>query len=190
VAGSCRHTTAVYSMTEPRAHHRVSRNRKKNNIPLSKLRTSDVVKTVLNNPRRLDELLNMLEDKDRCIRGRAAMTLARISESHPNRLPRIMPRLKESLTDDSAYVRWHIVYVLGRLGFRTPSDVLGDLIARLDDGNRIVRIMAIKALALFAVNQPLFIEESFRNLKKEIPQAVSRFLRQSRNRTSPKHSQS
>ena len=180
-------------MTEPRIHHRVIRNRKKNLVPLSKLRTSDVVKTVLDNPRRLEELLNMLEDDDRCIRGRAAMTLARISESHPARLARITPRLKDCLNDDSAYVRWHIVYALGQLGFRYPvcaRDILANVIACLEDGNRIVRVMAIKALALFTINQPLFIEEAFRNLKKEIPSVVSRFLHRSQKQISPKQSQS
>lgn len=180
-------------MIERRTHPQVIRNRKKNVVPLSTLRTSDVVKTVLNNPRRLEELLNMLEDKDRCVRGRAAMTLARISESHPVRLSRAMPRLRNGLTDDSAYVRWHLVYALGQLGMHCPScahDILNDLIGRLDDDNRIVRIMAIKALALFAVNQPFFIEQSFRNLKKEIPPVVSRFLRRSKLQNSSKISQS
>ena len=178
-------------MTEANIHHQVTRNRKKNAVPLSKLCTSDVVKTVLDNPRRLEELLNMLEDAERSIRGRAATTLAHISESHPARLARIIPRLKDGLTDDSAYVRWHIVYALGQLGFRYPNcarDILGNIIACLDDGNRIVRVMAIKALALFTINQPFFIEESFRNLKKEIPSIVSRFLRRSQKTMSPKQS--
>jgi hypothetical protein len=70
-------------MTEPRIHPRVIRNRKKNPVPLSKLRTSDAVKTVVDHPRRLEELLRMLEDKDRGVRGRAAATIAKLSESHP-----------------------------------------------------------------------------------------------------------
>jgi vesicle coat complex subunit len=179
-------------MTETRIHRRTQNNRK-NVVPLSKLRTSDVVRTVLDNPRRLEELVNMLEDKDRCIRGRASMTVARISETHPGRLTRILPRLKDCLTDDSAYVRWNIVYALGQLGFRCSShakDILENIIAALEDGNRIVRVMAIKALALFSINQPLFIEESFRNLKKEIPSAVSRFLPRSPKQVTPKHSRS
>ena len=76
-------------MTEPRPHRHVVRNRKKNTVPLYKLRTLDAVKTVVDHPRRLEELLRILEDKDRCVRGRAAATLARLSESHPARLLRV-----------------------------------------------------------------------------------------------------
>ena len=166
-------------MTEPRTHRRVVRNRKKNNVPLSKLRPSDVVKTVVDNPRRLEELLRMLEDKDRSVRGRAAATLARLSESHPARLIRVIVRLKDSLADDSAYVRWNLAYTLGMLGSRFPAqsrDFLNDLIARLEDDNRIVRVLASKALGQVATRKPLIIEECFRNLKREIPPAVARFL--------------
>jgi HEAT repeat protein len=166
-------------MTELRTHRRVVRNGKKNAVPLSKLRTSDVVKTVVDHPRRLEELLKMLEDQDRSIRGRAAATFARLSESHPARLLRVVARLKVFLTDESAYVRWHLVYALGKLGARFPSqalDFLGDLIIRLDDENRIVRILAGKALGQVAAIRPLMVEGLFQNLKKDIPPAVARLL--------------
>jgi HEAT repeat protein len=167
-------------MTEPRIHRRVVRNRKKSAVPLSKLRTSDAVKTVVDHPRRLEELLRMLEDKDRSVRGRAAATLAKLSESHPARLIRVIARLQGSLAEDSAYVRWYLVYTLGKLGSRFPaqlSSFLNDLVARLDDENRVVRVLACKALGQVAVRKPLIIEEYFQNLKKAIPPAVARFLR-------------
>jgi HEAT repeat protein len=169
-------------MTELRTHRRVVRNRKKNAVPLSKLRPSDVVKTVVDHPRRLEELLRMLEDKDRSVRGRAAATFARLSESHPARLLRFIVRLRGSLTDESAYVRWYLVYALGKLGARFPAqsrDFLGDLIIRLDDENRIVRILAGKALGQVAIIKPTIVEELFQNLRKEIPPAVARLLRSS-----------
>jgi hypothetical protein len=169
-------------MTEPRTHRHVVRNRKKNNVPLSKLRTSDVVKTVVDHPRRLEELLRMLEDKDRSVRGRAAATLARLSESHPARLLRVIVRLKGALADDSAYVRWYLVYTLGKLGSRFPGQsrgFLNDLVAGLDDENRIVRVLACKALGQVAIRKPLIIEECFQNLKREVPSAVARFIRSS-----------
>jgi hypothetical protein len=174
-------------MTEPRIHPRVIRNRKKNPVPLSKLRTSDAVKTVVDHPRRLEELLRMLEDKDRGVRGRAA-TIAKLSESHPARLLRVAARLKDTLADDSAYVRWHLVYVLGILGSQFPSrsqDCLGEIVSRLDDDNRIVRIIASKALFQLAIQKPLTIENFFKNLKKEIPPAIARMMR---NATKTKHS--
>jgi HEAT repeat protein len=169
-------------MTELRTHRRVVRNRKKNAVPLSKLRPSDVVKTVVDHPRRLEELLRMLEDKDRSVRGRAAATFARLSESHPARLLRFIVRLKGSLNDESAYVRWYLVYALGKLAARFPAqsrDFLGDLVIRLDDENRIVRILAGKALGQVALMKPIIVEELFQNLKKEIPPAVARLLRSS-----------
>jgi hypothetical protein len=167
-------------MTEPRVHRRVVRHRKKRSVPLAKLRTSDVLKTIVDNPRRLEELLRMLEDKDRGIRGRAAATFAKLSESHPTRLIRILARFKDALGDDSAYVRWHIAYALGKLGVRFPmqsTEFLSDLNVCLDDHNRIVRIMAGKAMAQVAARKPAVIEGFFRDLKKEMPPVVARILR-------------
>jgi HEAT repeat protein len=170
-------------MTEPRTHRRVVRNRKKSTVPLSKLRTSDAVKTVVDHPRRLQELLRMLEDKDRGVRGRAATTVARLSESHPARLLRAILRLREALADDSAYVRWYLLYTLGKLGSHSPSQArvfLSDLVLRLDDENRVVRSVAFKAISQVAIRKPLIIEEFFQNLKKEIPPSLARVLRRSK----------
>jgi HEAT repeat protein len=172
-------------MTEPRTHRRVVRNRKKNAVPLSKLRTSDVVRTVVAHPRRLEELLRMLGDKDRSVRGMAATTVARLSESHPARLLRVILRLREALADDSAHVRWYLVYTLGKLGSHSPSQArafLSDLVSRLDDENRVVRVVASKALIHVAYKKPLIIEEFFQNFKKEIPPSIARALRRSKMR--------
>jgi HEAT repeat protein len=166
-------------MMESKTHKRVVRNRKKIATPLSKLRTSEVVKTIVDHPRRLEELLRMLEDKDLGVRGRAAATLAKLSESHPARLLRAIAQIKESLNDDSAYVRWHLSYVLGKLGSQFPAlfpDLLKDLVNHLEDTNRIVRIIACKALGQVAARKPAIVEDFFRDLKKEIPPAVARFL--------------
>ncbi len=174
-------------MTEPRTHHRVVRNRKKNTIPLSKLRTSDVVKTVVDHPRRLEELLRMLEDKDRGVRGRAAATLAKLSESHPGRLLRVIARLKDALVDDSAYVRWHIAYTFGKVGFRFPAHSRGfinELGARLDDENRIVRVVADKAIIQVAIRKPGIVQELFQGLKKDVPPTIARLMRNSPSKTS------
>jgi hypothetical protein len=167
-------------MTEPRTHHRIVRNRKKNCIPLYKLRTSDAVKTVVDHPRRLQELLRLLEDKDRSVRGRAAVALARLSDSHPARLIRVAAMLKEALGDDSAYVRWHLLYTFGKLGSKFPvliRDFLPEIVARTDDENRICRILACRALGQVAAHKQGIIEECFRNQKREIPPQVVRMLR-------------
>ena len=167
-------------MTGPGIHHHVVRDRKKSRIPLAKLRASDAAKTVVDHPRRLQELLKMLEDKDRSVRGRAAVALAQLSESHPARLLRVVARLQEMMTDESAYVRWNLLYALGKLGSRYPMKsraFLPDLIARLDDDNRICRVLAMRALVQVAARGPQIIEECFSSLKKEIPSTVSGILR-------------
>jgi hypothetical protein len=167
-------------MTEPRIHRHIVRNRKKNCIPLSKLRASDVVKTVVDHPRRLEELLHMLEDKDRGIRGKAAVILAQLSQSHPARLLRVIARLREALSDESAYVRWHLLFTLGMIGSQFPGrskSYLADVVSRLDDDNRICRVLASKALGQIAERKPLIIEECFQNLKREIPHSIARILR-------------
>ncbi len=166
-------------MMEPRTHRRVPRNRKKP-VPLSKLRTSEVVKTVVQHPRRIEELVDMLEDRDRVIRGRAAATLARLSETHPGRLLRILERIKDTLSDDSAYVRWHIAYSLGRIGVKFPGrsqEFLNELGAGLEDENRVVRTIATRALGMVATRRPGLIREFFQTGKREIPMQVARILR-------------
>ena len=172
-------------MTEPRIHRRVVRNRKKNAIPLSKLRTSDAVRTVVDHPRRLQELLRMLQDKDRGVRGSAAATLARLAESHPARLRRVIQQLREGLADESAYVRWHLVYAFGKIGAFFPAqfrEFLGDLASRLDDENRVVGRVACKALSQIAIRKPLIIEEFFQTLKREMPSPIARVVRSSKSR--------
>jgi hypothetical protein len=167
-------------MMETRTNRRVSRNRKKGNVPLSKLRTSEAVKTVVDHPRRMEELVGMLEDKDRILRGRAAAALARLSESYPGRLLRMMERVKYCLADDSAYVRWHLCYTLGRLGKHFPGRAtrfLPDLGLRLDDDNRIVRIFAAGALAHIAALNPNAVQDFFQTAKRDVPPSISKILR-------------
>jgi hypothetical protein len=164
---------------EPRSQRRVTRNRKKNRIPLSKLRTSEVVRTVVDHPRRLGELLNLLEDRDRTVRGRAAATLARLSESHPGRLVSSVERLADNLADDAAYVRWHLAYTLGRIGSSFPNCVsrfLSTLNCRLEDQNRVVRVLACSAVERIAARKPELVRQTFASAKKEAPSSISRYF--------------
>src|SRR5213594_2586011 len=167
-------------MVETRTHRRVTRNRKKNRVPLAKLRTAEVVRTVVDHPKRLDELVALLDDSERALRGRAAATLARLSESHAHRLIRVVDRLREALSDDSAYVRWHLVYTLGRIGASFPMrapQFLHELLARLDDGNRIVRTVSSHTLSRLAARKPEMIRQLFESSKHDLPPAVARVLR-------------
>ncbi len=169
-------------MIETRTHRRVSRNRKKARVPLSKLRTSEAVRTVVDHPRRLEELVTLLDDSNRLLRGRAAATLARLSEAYPRRLLRVLERLREALSDDSAYVRWHLVYTLGRIGRCFPVRAplfLPEILARLEDGNRIVRGLASQALSCVAARKPQVVQQLFESTKHELPPSVARVLRRS-----------
>jgi len=166
-------------MMKPKLHPRTARSSKKNAVPLSKLRASEVVRTVVDHPRRLDELVNLLQDKERAVRGRAAATLARLSESHPARLVRHLERLRGTLGDESAYVRWHLLYTLGLVISRFPrraSFSLADVSARLSDEDRMVRSFACRALESVAIRKPQLVKSLFSANKEGIPPSLARLL--------------
>lgn len=164
-------------MMEPKIHRHISR-RKKNIIPLAHLRTSEAVRTVVDHPRRIAELLGMLEEKDRVVRGRAADTVARLALDYPGRLLRILDKLSESLDDDAAYVRWHLVYALGEMGVRYPRRAVSfipNLGRCLEDENRIVRLMARGALRRIASRKSR-LEEAFPEGGGRIHDCVARIF--------------
>lgn len=168
-------------MIRPRSQ-RITRSRKKRTVPLSNLRTSEVVRAVVAHPRRLPELLNLLEDEDRTVRGRAAATLARLSESHTGRLVRVVDRLKDGLADESAYVRWSLSYALGRVGSIFPnkaSRLLDGLSSLLEDENKVVRALACRALVRIAARKPQLVRDYFENSKREMPITVARSVKKS-----------
>ena len=157
---------------------RASRNRKAR-VPLSSLRTAEVVRTIVDHPRRLDELVSMIEESDLRVRDRAAATLARLAESHPGRLVRVIDRLSEGLADDSAYVRWNLAFAFGALGARFPGRLPGFLARlsdRLDDENRIVRVMACESLMRIATRHPRAVFEHFESTKRQAPRPLQRIL--------------
>lgn len=167
-------------MMESCTSRRVSRRRKKSTVPLTHLRTSDVVRTVVDHPRRLGELLSMLEGGERSIRGRAATTIAHLSESHASRLLRILDRLAEGLVDESAYVRWNLAYALGEIGMHYPgktiSCCLTQLTNSLEDEHRIVRLFAFHALQILALRKSQMIRQYFSDLKQEVPSQLEEIL--------------
>ena len=172
-------------MMKPGLQHRASRSRKKSLTPLSNLRTSEVVRTVVAHPRRLDELVNLLQDRDRRIRDRAATTIARLSESHPARLVRHLEHLRGGIGDDSAYVRWHLLYALGHViaGYpKRSSPYLSDVRGRLTDEDRLVRSFACKALEKVASHKPQLINTLYSATPNDIPPSVARLLRTRTNR--------
>ncbi|MBN2318212.1 MAG: HEAT repeat domain-containing protein [Acidobacteria bacterium] len=167
-------------LTDTNARPQIVGKSKKRYIPLSRLRTSDAVQVVSDSPRRLKELFDMLGDRDRLMRDSAASTLAQFASLHPSRLLHFIPRLREALQDESAYVRWHIVHTMGKLCELFPKrlpGVLPDLLDRLDDQNAVVQTLATKALARSAFHNPGIVEELFRKFDREIPRIINNVLR-------------
>ena len=143
------------------------------------MQTTDVVKTVIRHPRRLEELLDMLGDIDIPIRGRAAATLARLAESHPESLLGAMSRLREHMNDDCDYVRWHLVYAFGEISARVSEsehEYWAVIFAGMDDSSRIVRMIAGKAAARLAGKHPEAVAAFYRDTQRHIPRELQNFF--------------
>ena len=160
-------------------HRRAEKHCRKRIIPLSRMQTPDVVNTVLRHPRRLEELLDMLGDKELSVRGRAAATLARLAESRPESLLKTLPRLRECMYDDSDYVRWHLVYAFGEIGARlsTPErEYWTDVFTCMTDNSRIVRMIAGKAALRLAARHPDEVAAFFRDARQPVPPILAKLL--------------
>ena len=158
---------------------RTEKHHRKRILPLSGMQTPDVVKTVLRYPRRLEELLEMLGDSNLSIRGRAAATLARLAESHPESLLKAIPRLREYINDDSDYVRWHLVYSFGEIGVRVSEsarEYWADVFHGMTDDSRIVRMIAGKVAARLAAKNPDAVAAFFRDIQQPVPPELVKFL--------------
>ncbi len=95
---------------------------------------------------------------------------------------RVVHRLSETLSDDSAYVRWTLSYVLGRVGCIYPNQAnrfLEGLCSLLEDENKIVRALACRALVRIAARKPQVVCDYFENSKREMPVPVARIVRKS-----------
>ena len=166
-------------MAKLKIHQCEANRRKKRIVPLSKLQAPDVMKTVLRHPRRLEELLDMLGDKDLVLRSRAAAILASLAESCPERLLKVLSRLQECLGDDSDYVRWHLFFALGELSVRFPALSKGcwaNVFTGMNDSNRIVRMIAGKAAVRLAREHPDDVAAIYRDSRREIPHEIAVLL--------------
>lgn len=173
-------------MKEKNAHVRIARKRRQINVPLKALTTADAVKIISDFPRRLEELWDLFEDRDRTIRQRAAAALAQLVCLQPAALKRSEYRIKELLLDESAYVRWHVVYTVGNLigGNRVRMKRwIPDLVLPLEDPNGIVRAAAVKVLARLAAQDSQIIDETFQAMGQEIPPVVAEALKKRKTQT-------
>jgi hypothetical protein len=84
--------------------------------PRSLGRTEGVVKLVLGNKARLDELYGCLLEDDEIIRMRASDALEKVSRQQPTWLQAYVPRLlTEVASIDQASVQWHLAQILGEI---------------------------------------------------------------------------
>jgi hypothetical protein len=176
-------------MKEKKARPRIARKQHRVNVPLCSLKTSDAVKILSASPRRLEELWELFEDRDRTIRQRGAAALAQLACLQPATLRRSGHRIRELLQDESAYVRWHALYAVGQLvaGDRARmKSWIPDLAGTLEDPNGIVRAMSAKMLTRAASRDPRIIDEAFQEIGRETPLTVSDALKERNKETRKK----
>jgi hypothetical protein len=171
-------------MKEKKARPGIARKRHRVNVPLYALKTSDAVKVLSDSPRRLVELWELFADGDRAVRQRAASALAQLASLRPAALVRSGHRIRELLEDESAYVRWHGAYTVGRVIGADRARIkrwIPDLAAAMEDPNSVVRAMAVRALTRVAASDFQILREAFQGMNREIPPILAETL-QRRNR--------
>lgn len=177
-------------MKEKNARTGIVRKQHRVHVPLYALKTSEAVEILSNYPRRLEELWGLFADRDRTIRQRAAAALAQLASLRPAALMRSEHRMRELLEDESAYVRWHSAYAVGRLiaGDRARMKRwIPDLAAALEDQNGIVRAVAARILRRVAAHDFQTLREEFQRMGREIPSVVADTLKR-RNKETGQHS--
>ena len=91
----------------------------------------------------IEELLNLLADKDKNVRGSAARALGKLGK----RNEQVIKALLNLLTDEDDYVRRNVALALGNLGEGNGEVIQALLNALTDDNNGHVRENAAEALA-------------------------------------------
>ncbi|HEY6943566.1 MAG TPA: hypothetical protein VI431_00395 [Candidatus Acidoferrum sp.] len=120
-------------------------------------RCNDVVKLVLDAPRRFAELLPCLWSDDPIVRMRAADAAEKVSVVKPELLKPYKAELLGLLTEaEQIELRWHLAQMIARLPLtqgerRRAADVLQ---LYLEDRSSIVRTFALQALADISRNDP------------------------------------
>lgn len=148
--------------------------------PLMNLRPSEAIKTIVERPRRLGELVCLLGERDRKLRGRAAATIAKLSESHPGCLMGHLRWLADASNDESAHVRWNLAFALGRICSRSPDQsefAIASLVMHLRDPDVIVRAISGYALAEVARKKPELVMRSISGSEQTLPEWLGGVLK-------------
>lgn len=132
-------------------------------------RSHQVVREVLADPGRFDELFAALTADDPVVRVRAADAAEKISAVHPELLRPSKAALLGALarSGDKA-VRWHVAQILPRLRWnrRERRRVYEVLTNYLDDGSRIVKTFAMQALVDLTFQDPGLRPAVLRRVKR------------------------
>ncbi len=132
-------------------------------------RANHVVKQVLSDPRRFEELFAGLSSEDPVVRVRAADVVEKCTVLHPEWLApyktELLGRLAQSADKE---VRWHLAQLLPRLRWTAGERkrVYGLLTGYLDDGSRIVATCALQALVDLTEQAPSWRPAVMRYLQR------------------------
>ncbi len=113
-------------------------------------RSDEVAAAVIANPALLDALFDCLLGEDAVVRMRAADALEKVSVRYPQYLQPYKERLLQQVASiPQQEVRWHVAQMLPRLELSGPERAAAVkwLLAYLEDDSRIVKTMAMQALA-------------------------------------------
>jgi HEAT repeat protein len=116
-------------------------------------RADDVAAAVLDDPQRMDALIDALLDRDDVVRGRAAHAVEKVLREKPSLAAAHFPLLRSLAFEDPVpMVKWHIAMVLGTISDNTDLidgslDVLFHLLSSSEEGV-FVKSWAIVSLSI------------------------------------------
>jgi hypothetical protein len=120
-------------------------------------RVDEVVRLVLNAPRRFPELIKCLSDENPVVRMRAADAAEKVSARKPRLLDRHKGELLGLLSEaDEIELRWHLAAMVARLRLTPPERrrAVTAFYRYLNDRSSIVKTFALQGLADLARDEP------------------------------------
>jgi HEAT repeat protein len=123
---------------------------------------SDVADFVIDNPSRLSDLLEGLQETNNVVRGRTAHAIERISRTHPEWLIDYLPNfIAMTYQDQVPFVKWHLAMTLGNLTVldKEIEAIIAALLDLLNDPAVFVKSWAITCLVIIGKRYPDYRQE-------------------------------
>ncbi len=123
---------------------------------------NDVADFVIDNPSRLNDLLEGLQDTNAVIRGRTAHAIERISRTHPEWLiDHLHKFIALTYEDQLPFVKWHLAMTLGNLAVlnKETKAIVNTLLDLVDDSAVFVKSWAITCLVIIGRRYPDYRQE-------------------------------